>query len=251
MLASNGMWNPPPKELRLSKSDVHVWRATLDQPAGRIQQLAQTLSADEHLRAERFYFDLDKARFIVGRGLLRTILSRYLGMAANQLQFCYNSQGKPDLVQMSGGDRLRFNLSHSQGLVLYAVSCDRSIGIDLEYIRPIADIEQIVKSFFSDYEKTVFEHLPSHQKQVAFFNCWTRKEALIKAVGDGLTLPLDSFDVSFAPSQPARLLRIKSERASSKHWSLKDLTLEPNYAAALVVEGNGWNLTCLEWQEKG
>ncbi len=243
------MWHPPPIELTLSKSDVHVWRASLDQPAGRIQQLAQTLSADEHLRAERFYFDLDRARFIVGRGLLRAILSRYLGMAANQLQFCYSSRGKPDLTKTSGGDRLRFNLSHSQGLVLYAVSWDRSIGIDLEHIRPIADIEQIVKSFFSDYEKTVFEHLPPHQKQVAFFNCWTRKEAFIKAVGEGLALPLDSFDVSLAPGEPARLLRIKSERAISKRWTLQDLTPAPNYAAALAVEGKGWNFACWEWAE--
>ena len=245
-----GMWNLPPLELTLSKSDVHVWRANLDQPAGLIQQLAEILSADEVRRAERFYFEQDRVRFIVGRGLLRTILSRYLGIAANQLQFCYSSRGKPDLVQKLGGDRLRFNLSHSQGLVLYAVTRDRAIGIDVEHIRPIAEADQIVKSFFSDYEKTVYHNLPPHQKQAAFFNCWTRKEAFIKAIGEGLSLPLDQFNVSLTPGEPARLLKIKGDKASNQ-WSIQELTFDDNYASALVVEGNDWNLSCWEWQEKG
>lgn len=249
-LNTDGMCNPPPIELTLSKSDVHVWRANLDQPPELIQQLAQILSADEVRRAERFYFEQDKERFIVGRGLLRTILSRYLGMAANQLQFCYSTRGKPDLVEHLGGGRLRFNLSHSQALVLYAVTRDRAIGIDVEYIRPIAEADQIVKSFFSDYEKTVYHNLPPYQKQVAFFNCWTRKEAFIKAIGEGLALPLDQFDVSLTPGEPARLLRIKGDEAS-KHWSIKELTIDKNYASALAVEGHDWKLSCWEWQEKG
>lgn len=245
-LNTDRMWNPPPIELTLSKSDVHVWRANLDQPAGCIKQLAQILSADELKRAERFYFEQDRVRFMVGRGLLRTILSRYLGMAANRLQFCYSSRGKPDVVEKLGGDRLRFNLSHSQGLVLYAVTRDRAIGIDIEHIRAIAEADQIVKSFFSDYEKTVYHNLPQCQKQAAFFNCWTRKEAFIKAVGEGLALPLDQFDVSLTPGQPARLLGIKGDEAS-KYWSIHELTFDQNYASALAVEGNDWNLSCWEW----
>ena len=241
-----GMWNLPPLELTLSKSDVHVWRAKLDLPIERVQQLAEILSADEVRRAERFYFEQDRVRFIVGRGILRTILSCYLGIAANQLQFCYSSRGKPDLVQKLGGDRLRFNLSHSQGLVLYAVTRDHAIGIDVEHIRPIAEADQIVKSFFSDYEKKVYHNLPPHQKQVAFFNCWTRKEALIKAIGEGLALPLDSFDVFITPGEPAKLLRIKGDEAS-KHWSIQELTIDRNYASALAVEGHDWNLSCWEW----
>ena len=238
----------PPKNLKLSRDDVHVWRATLDQPAEYVRQLAQSLSEDERLRAERFYFERDRSRFIVGRGLLRFILSRYLEIPANKLQFCYSSRGKPELVETSSAYKLRFNVSHSQGLVMYAVTRDRSIGIDVEYIRPMPEAEQIVKSFFSVYENNVFQHLPLCQKQLAFFNCWTRKEAFVKAIGDGLSLPLDQFDVSLIPGEPARLLEIKGDR-SSTCWSLQDLTLDPGYAAALAVEGQGWNLSCWEWEE--
>ena len=241
-------WCSPPKNLKLSRDDVHVWRATLDRPAEYVCQLKRSLSEDERLRAERFYFERDRSRFIVGRGLLRFILSRYLEIAANKLQFCYSSRGKPELVETSSAYKLRFNVSHSQEIVLYAVTRDRSIGIDVEYIRPMPEAEQIVNSFFSVYENNVFQHLPLCQKQLAFFNCWTRKEAFVKAIGDGLSLPLNQFDVSLIPSEPARLLGIKGDR-SSTCWSLQDLTLDPGYAAALAVEGQGWNLSCWEWQE--
>jgi 4'-phosphopantetheinyl transferase len=134
--------------------------------------------------------------------------------------------------------------------VVYAVTRDRSIGIDVEYIRPMPEAEQIVKSFFSVYENNVFQHLPLCQKQLAFFNCWTRKEAFVKAIGDGLSLPLDRFDVSLIPGEPARLLGIKGDRSLTR-WSLQDLTLDPGYVAALAVEGQSWNLSCWEWEEKG
>lgn len=240
-------WCSPPKSLKLSSDDVHVWRATLDQPAEYVRQLKRSLSEDERLRAERFYFERDRSRFIVGRGLLRFILSRYLEIAANKLQFCYSSRGKPELVETSSAYKLRFNVSHSQEIVLYAVTRDRSIGIDVEYIRPMPEAEQIVKSFFSVYENSVFERLPLCQKQLAFFNCWTRKEAFVKAIGDGLSLPLDQFDVSLIPGEPARLLGIKGGTYSS--WSLQDLTPVPGYVGALAVEGQRWNLSCWQWQE--
>jgi len=134
-------WRPPPEDLALSSNDVHVWRASLDQLALRFQRLAQTLSADEQLRAERFYFEQDRRRFVVSRGLLRTILGCYLGIEPSRLQFCYGSRDKPALVETSGGGTLRFNLSHSQGLALYAVTRNREIGVDLERIRPISEAE--------------------------------------------------------------------------------------------------------------
>lgn len=242
-------WSSPPQSLKLLNNNVHVWRANLDQPAERLHLLRQTLCDDELQRAERFYFERDRARFVVGRGLLRFILSRYLEIAANKLQFCYSSRGKPELAETLNANQIRFNLSHSQELVLYAVTRDRSIGIDVEYIRPMPEAEQIVKSFFSTYENSVFQHLPPDRKQLAFFNCWTRKEAFVKAIGDGLSLPLDRFDVSLTPGEPARLLGIKGDRTYSTRWSLQDLTPAPGYAAALAVEGQGWNLSCWEWQE--
>lgn len=238
-------WQPPPTHLLLSSHDVHVWRANIDQPEARVQQLAQTLSADERSRAERFYFKHDHQRFIVGRGLLRKILGCYLGVAGHQLQFCYGTRGKPKLAAISGVSQLNFNLSHSQGLALYAVTRDREIGIDIEYVRQIDAVEQIVKRFFSVQENAVFCKLPLEQKQAAFFNCWTRKEAVVKAIGDGLALPLNQFDVSFLPGEEAKLLSLKGDRAVNR-WCLQELKPDPNYVAAIAVEGHGWNLSC--WQ---
>lgn len=242
MTSRKVVWHLPPTELILTSSDVHVWCANLDQSAARVHQLAETLSADEQVRAERFYFEQDRKRFIVGRGLLREILSCYLGITAKELQFCYGWRGKPALAEKFGDSKLCFNLSHSQGLALYAVTCDRPIGIDVEYLRPIAEVEQIAVSFFSASENAVLHNLPLSQKQLAFFSCWTRKEAYIKAVGDGLAIPLNQFDVSLTPGEPARLLSIKGDRAAAHEWSLQDLFPAPDYVAAIAVKGHNWNL---------
>jgi len=242
------MWVHPPSDLTLSSNDIHVWRAALDQPTSCFQQLAQSLCAQERVRAERFYFERDRKHFVVGRGILRTILGLYLGIEPSQLQFYYGPRGKPALTETYGGGWLRFNLSHSQGLALYAVTRDREIGIDIEHIRPMPEAEQIAVRFFSVQENAVFRTLPPSQKQTAFFNCWTRKEAYIKALGDGLALPLDQFDVSLAPGEPARLLSIKGDRAITR-WFLQELTPAPDYVAALAVEGQGWCLTCWQWSE--
>lgn len=244
------VWHPPPTNLVLSSNEVHVWRASLDQPTLQFQKLAQMLSADERNRAERFHFEQDRKHFIAGRGILRTLLGYYLGIEPSRLQFHYEVYGKPAL-ETCGGNTLRFNLSHSQGLVLYAVTRARSIGIDLEHIRPIAEVEQIAERFFSVRENAVFRALPQSQKQVAFFNCWTRKEAYLKAIGDGLTFPLDQFDVELSPGKPARLLSIKGVRCAVSRWSLQELTPAPEYVAALAVEGHGWLLTCWQWLEGG
>jgi 4'-phosphopantetheinyl transferase len=249
MMALDLLWGPPPADLALSSDDVHVWRASLDQPAWRLERLAQMLSADERAKAERFYFERDRKRFIVSQGLLRTILSRYLTIEPNQLQFCYGRRGKPALAQMFGGGTLRFNMSHSHGLALYAIARDRKIGVDLERIRPILDAEQIAERFFSAQENAIFCVLPPSQKLKAFFNCWTRKEAYLKATGDGLARPLDQFNVSLAPGESARLLHVEGDPQEAARWSLQALTPAPGYVAALAVEGHGWRLACWQWPE--
>ena len=141
MKAFDSLWGLPPSDLALSSDHIHVWCASLDQPASCVQQFAQSLSADERVRAERFHFEQHRNRFIAGRGLLRMILSYYTGIEPSRLQFCYGSRDKPALVETSGGGTLRFNLSHSQGLALYAVTRNREIGVDLERIRPISEAE--------------------------------------------------------------------------------------------------------------
>jgi 4'-phosphopantetheinyl transferase len=146
-------------------------------------------------------------------------------------------------------DELRFNVSHSHGLALYAVTRRRKIGIDIERVRPISGPEQLAARFFSAGENAELCALPEHVKHEAFFNCWTRKEAYVKARGEGLSLPLNQFDVSLNPGEPARLLRVERDPQEAARWSLQGLTPAPGYVAALAVEGHGWRLACWEWRE--
>ena len=241
------LWSPAPANLVLSSDQVHVFCTCLDQPASRLQELAQTLSESEQIRAERFYFEQDRQRFTIGRGLLRTILACYLDIEPSRVQFCYGSKGKPALAPNCGKGEIHFNLSHSQGLALYAVTSKREIGVDIEHIRPIPEAEQIVKRFFSVRENAVFLALPPSQKQEAFFNCWTRKEAYLKAIGDGLARPLDQIEVTLTPGEVAKLLSIADEPRAAASWSLQQLTPASSYVAALVVEGHSWSLGCWQW----
>lgn len=247
VLQQSILWGSPPAGWALSSDDVHVFCACLDQPASRLQHLAQTLSADERLRAERFHFEQDRKHFIIGRGLLRTILGSYLDIEPSQLQFCYGSYGKPVLAETFGKGKLRFNLSHSQGLALYAITREREIGVDIEHVRPVPEAEQIADRFFCERESAVFRALPPSQKPKAFFNCWTRKEAYIKAIGDGLAWPLDQIEVSLAPGEPARLLSIAGDPSSAQRWEILELTPACSYVAALAVEGHNWRISCWQW----
>jgi 4'-phosphopantetheinyl transferase len=249
MMALDRLWLPPPADLKLSRDDVHVWRASLNLPASRVQSLQHTLAADELSRVERFHFQIDRQHFIVARGLLRAILSRYLDMEPGQLRFRYSPYGKPALATTLGQDTLSFNVSHSHGLALYAVTRGREIGVDLEGIRTGLDCEQIAARFFSPRENAVLRALPAELKPEAFFKCWTRKEAYIKARGGGLTLPLDQFDVSLAPGEPAMLLNTRGDLQEAARWSLRTLTPGPGYVAALAMEGHGWRFKCWQWPE--
>jgi len=243
-MATEHLWRSPPTNLVLSADDVHVWRADLSLPAFRLQQLAHTLCSDEQERAERFYFEKDRKHFIAGRGLLRTILGRYLDLEPSQLKFSYSSRGKPALVNTNAKEPLCFNLSHSNELALYAVTRSRLIGIDLEHIRPMPDAEKLAKRFFSAQEYAVISTLLPEQKQEAFFNAWTRKEAYLKATGDGLA-GLEQVEVSLIPGEPAALLSIQGDRQATSGWSVYQLIPRPGYVAALAVEGHDWNLECL------
>ena len=247
MIAGLHSWNSSPKYLTLGNNEIHVWRVFLDQTAFCLQSLQQTLSIDEQTKAERFYFKKDQEQFIVGRGALRAILSRYLDISPSGLKFGYNLYGKPFLVPTQGGTTLRFNLSHSDGMALIAFSKNRDIGIDIERIRTDFPCQQIA-NFFSPLENAVFRSLPEHLQNKAFFTCWTRKEAYIKAVGKGLSIPLDRFDVAFAPGEPAALLHFQDNPQEISRWSLIELIPGSDMVAALAVEGYGWQLQCLEWQ---
>ncbi|MFP4436278.1 MAG: 4'-phosphopantetheinyl transferase family protein [Chloroflexaceae bacterium] len=241
-----GWWQSPPATSTLTPDRVDVWRVALDQPLPAVQRYAQVLSPDEHTRAARFHFERDQRRFTLARGNLRRILARYLGVEPQTIQFQYNAHKKPGLDATSYPVTPQFNLSHSENLAVYAVTTEHAVGIDIEAIRPIADFVQLVERFFSAQERAMFQSLPDAQRLAAFFAGWVRKEAYIKARGVGLTLPLSQFDVTLNPAEPARLLRIQGDPEAAARWTLRDLAVEPGYAAALAVEGQGWNLAC--WQ---
>lgn len=224
-------WQLAPSQLAASKDEVHIWRSTLDLSKEKVEILAQSLSTDERGRAQRFYFEQDRQRFIVARGLLRTILGNYLGIPAALLEFDYGHHGKPAIKNT----QIRFNLSHSKSLVLYAITSDRNLGIDLEFIRPMNEAEQIAKRCFSRRENAIFQALSPDEKPAGFFYHWTRLEAYLKAVGDGVAAGNDDFD---------QMVATQSDRAN--RWFLCSFAPAANYLATVAVEGNGWDIVYLE-----
>jgi 4'-phosphopantetheinyl transferase len=240
-------FSSPPPNLKLNDNQVHVWRASLCQSESLIQTLSQTLSMDEKTRAERFHFEKHRKRFIVGRGALRSILGRYLSVEPNHLQFCYEDNGKPRLAEYICNGTIHFNMSHSDNLALYCFTRANEIGVDIERIRDIPEMEQIAGQFFSKRENTVFRGLPQRKKKEAFFNCWTRKEAFIKARGDGLALPLETFDVTLIPGEPARLLSLEGNPELASRWFFQDLEPTVGYAAAFALERRDCQVHCYQW----
>ncbi len=249
-MRSHDYWARPPDRPLQTGEEVHIWRSSLDPPLWRVNALKQVLAPDERERADRFVRAEDRTRFIVGRGVLRTILGRYLDLDPRHLQFRYNPFGKPAIEPAAGGELIRFNVSHSGDIVLYAITSGREIGVDVERIRPDFGTEEIAQRFFSGREVATLRGLPASCRLEAFFACWTRKEAYLKARGEGLSRPLDRFDVSLTPGQPAELLHVYDDAAEPAHWSLRALSPGPGHVAALAVEGHGWRLRCWHWIER-
>ncbi|MBN1978022.1 MAG: 4'-phosphopantetheinyl transferase superfamily protein [Anaerolineae bacterium] len=240
-------WHLPLSDLALSSDDVHVWCASLEQPAERVHRLARTLSADETSRAERFRLERDRRRFVVARGVLRAILGRYLGIDPSQLRFSYGEHGKPGLSAGFGDDTLRFNLAHSHELALYAFTRGREVGADLEYVRPLPDAGEIAAGFFSRRESAELEGIPDCRKPEAFFSYWTCKEAYVKAAGGGLARALDRVEISLAPG-PARLLSVAGVPEEAARWSLRTLNPATGYVAAIAFEGRRCQLGCWRYE---
>ena len=245
----NHLWSPAPKDLILADNEIHVWRAKLDLPSSQVQQLRDILTGDELDRANRFYFEIDRQRFIAARGTLRSILSRYITTSPGHLRFYYNQYGKPVLARDFSSHLLNFNLSHSGSMVLYAITRNMEIGIDVERVGSNFEYEEIAKRFFSVNEVAALRTIPTEKKLEAFYNCWTRKEAYIKAQGKGLSLPLDSFDVSLAPGDPPMLLLTRDEPQESALWTFLELLPGPGYIGALAVKGTGCRFRYWEWNQ--
>lgn len=235
-------WSAPSKSLSLRSGEVHIWRIRLDQPADQEKKFLDTLELDERARANRYHSAKDRRHFVVARGFLRLVVSRYLETIPEQLRFCHGAYGKPALDGVHRSSRLRFNMSHSHGVALCALTDSREIGVDVEYIRADFTSEEIARHFFSPLEVETLSALPPEERVTAFFRCWTRKEAYIKATGRGLSQPLDGFDVALAPGERAALLRTGVDSQASARWSLCDLQVGNDYAAALAVEEPASNI---------
>jgi 4'-phosphopantetheinyl transferase len=225
---------------------VHVWRAPLAHPPEVLEAFHALLSAAERERAARFRFDVHRGRFIAGRGIQRDILSRYLGIAPAQIRYRETTHGKPLLDPAAASD-LHFNVSNAGDLALYAVTLGREVGVDLEQVKPMPDARAIAERFFSAPEVEVLRSLIPEEVEPAFFRCWTRKEAYVKAVGEGLSMPLHQFDVAYGRGEPARILCTRGDPAQASRWAMEALEPGPGYVGALVVERSGSTLTHFTW----
>ncbi|MDB6125656.1 MAG: phosphopantetheine-protein transferase [Pedosphaera sp.] len=240
-------WPTPPTEWFLAEREVHVWSATLDRTTDELTHFSSLLSDDERTRANRFHFERDQNRFTVGRGLLRTVLSRYVQKPAHELKFTYSDRGKPTLGGLPVNETLHFNLSHSRDFALLAVTRVCPIGVDVEWIRPLSDAEAIAERFFSARESTALKALPVGQKPIGFFNLWTRKEAWLKATGEGISNSLNQVEVSLLPEEPAQLLSLFGDTRIAADWTLLDLKPAPNVKGALAAHAPNLQVKTWSW----
>ena len=226
-------WQPPPSRPSLALNDVHLWRVSLTRPPFPFDLLWRVLNPAEIERAQRYRFERDRRRFVVARGMLRVILARYTGLAPNAIQFAYSDHGKPSLPSYS---ELAFNASDSGEWMALGVTQQRLIGVDIEQERADVATLEIAERFFAPREVAALRALPSEQQIEAFFRCWTRKEAFIKAIGEGLSYPLHEFEVSLRPDEPARLLSVRAEPDAPQRWWVLDFPIAKGYAGAVIVE---------------
>jgi 4'-phosphopantetheinyl transferase len=229
-------------QLALPKDEVHLWRADLEAIGVEESRWQRALSSDELARASRFHFSRDRQHFVAARAVLRIILASYLATEAKKIEFCYSKKEKPSLGPAHERSDLTFNVSHSGGIALFAFTRGREIGVDVEQVRRDSDSEAIARRFFSVHEQEQLAALPAEERGEAFFRCWTRKEAYIKATGDGLSLPLGQFDVSMAAGETNALLATRPDGSEARRWRLQEVPGGTGYVAALCVAGQDWKL---------
>lgn len=234
-------------ERQPAEGEIHVWRAALDLPKDRVGELERFLAADELGRAKRFLVRSARDRYTVARAVLRNLLSRYVSAAPADLRFYYTEYGKPELAHPA--TPIRFNVSHSHGLAVYAVTAEVPVGIDVEYLhrRATMDRLKVAHRVFSDREYNELASMPSYRRDEAFLACWTRKEAFVKAIGQGLSCPLDQFDVTVDPSDPPELRATQWDPLEADRWSMASVDPGPDYIGALAVPDLNLKITRWQW----
>ena len=240
-------WPASPSEIDLPPGEVHLWSARLEQAGDFLDECQGTLSRDERQRAERFRIGSLRTCYIAGRGILRVLLGRYLHAAPAALALSYQSHGKPQLARPWKESGVQFNMSHSHGLVVYAFTRQSEIGVDVEAVRPMPNAEALLERFFSAEEVRQWREMPAERQLRAFFQGWTRKEAWLKAVGSGLSFPLDEFCVTMG--DPARVLSIRGDAEEAAQWWLESSEPSDGYVAAATLRGQPAVVRRWRWEE--
>ncbi len=237
-LGRGDSWSQAPSTPALPTIRIDVWTVRLDEPAPAGPG-ASVLSSDEIARARRFHFEKDRIHFTRCRSTLRRLLADYLVIPAAEIRFEYLTSGKPQLAAEQNPRALQFNVSHSAGMALIAIGKDkeRRLGVDIEKICDEVDTTSLAERFFSLRERAGLRALPDHLCVPGFFACWTRKEAFLKATGDGLSFPLADFSVTTHPDLNPVLEEIRGNTEARKQWSLADLSVADGYRATVAVEG--------------
>lgn len=243
-------WHTSASVPELAIGDVHIWRIGLDQPEDVYHTLSDHLAADELARADRFRFDDARRRFVVGRGILRSILAGYLAANPQEIRFQYGPQGKPSLDTRYESAALHFNLSHTRDVAVCACTRHYEIGVDVEHIHPLDDMDRVARRMFSEGDYLAWSHLPDGLRLTAFYKCWTQKEALIKALGCGLSQPMSQLSVSMLPEEPAALVNLNGDCKRASDWSLHSFVPEIGTIAAFALKTRHWQLACFVWSEK-
>lgn len=228
--------------IAFDSDEIRVWISRLDCEDNEVTAMLETLSIDERERADRFKFEKDRVRFVGAHGILRRLLGAYLDRAPVAVRFQYNQWGKPSLARGSGLD-LRFNLSHSHELAVYGFALGCDLGVDVELVRADFATNEIAERFFAPGEIDALRALPAELRAEGFSNCWTRKEAYVKALGEGLSIDLSSFEVSLKPGEPPRLIR----GADPAGWTFASLRPGDDFVVAVAAHGASLRIAPLRW----
>lgn len=244
----NLSWATPPEPPALGPGEVHLWRASLQLEDQELQQLAATLAPEEMERAARFRFPKDRVRFTAARGILRRILGYYTGRDPADVAFGYHPGGKPFLLEQDRRPSpLEFNLAHSHGMALYAFGFEVRLGVDLERVRGGVNCERLAARYFTSAEVEDLQRLPPEDRDPAFFRAWTRKEAFLKGLGQGLRGGLSTFQVALDPGSTDALLAVPGDPAAAGRWRLTDVPVDSCYCAALAVESRSHQIRLYDY----
>lgn len=245
------IWHQPRELPPLLEETVHIWSVRLDGALVQPYRLAEALSVDELERAAAFRFAHLRRRFVVTRAVVRQLLALYVGATPSSLRFCYSALGKPSLIETHTGAPLSFNVSHSDELALIAVTRGRAVGVDVEGMREIDEADGIAEHYFCAPERDELRSSQGRSTTALFLTYWTRKEAVLKATGDGLSMPLDRVDVSGVPGEQPQTVVVLDGSGAPRQLALVDLKPTERYVGALAVEGIGWQYSCWRWPHSG